>query len=311
MPHTWSRISTHLLWVYRSGKVERAGIIPVRGPFGTITVLSGVVEIRTEDGAYRAEKGETFVLPEGARVYRFSPEHLVLSAACTLRWPDSSPVLGLAEPLVLRGKESAAVTIAVERLLTAVYGRKKTIDWQTAIMASPRDFAHHAAITSQIWEWIHLMAEAAKAHAKESADAGSADPRVQQLRLRLNQADFSQRFRPEDFSQGLGLSWRRLEQLFREEMKLTPSEYYEHRRIWRARQLLGAGRRSVKEISFALGFRHQSSFSRWFLRHSGMSPARVLGHQHGKMWEGPFDAGDPLKRKDIADISLKAKSFRS
>ncbi len=65
--------------------------------------------------------------------------------------------------------------------------------------------------------------------------------------------------------------------LFREEYHVTPLEYRDNILINRAVILLQNGAFSVAEVAETLGFESVSYFSRFFKKHRGVSPSKVLG----------------------------------
>jgi AraC-like DNA-binding protein len=60
--------------------------------------------------------------------------------------------------------------------------------------------------------------------------------------------------------------------LFRRALGISPMDYMRQVRVERARELLSATKRSLKEISWMLGFEDQSQFSREFRSVEGISP---------------------------------------
>jgi AraC family transcriptional regulator len=67
---------------------------------------------------------------------------------------------------------------------------------------------------------------------------------------------------------------------FRHATNMSPHKYLLHRRISRARQLLGSSHIPIAEIAYRLGFSSQSHFSTVFSAWVGESPARFRGQFH-------------------------------
>jgi AraC-like DNA-binding protein len=60
---------------------------------------------------------------------------------------------------------------------------------------------------------------------------------------------------------------------------MTAQVWLERRRLDAARQRLVSEDTPLKEIAFALGFRHPPHFTAWFKRHTGMTPTAFrAGH---------------------------------
>jgi AraC family transcriptional regulator of arabinose operon len=81
-----------------------------------------------------------------------------------------------------------------------------------------------------------------------------------------------QRLRIEKLAAKLNLSPSRLEHLFKNDTGVSITKYRSQVRLGEATLRLKSGRGQIKEIAFALGYRHPSSFSRAFRLAFGISP---------------------------------------
>jgi AraC-like DNA-binding protein len=75
-----------------------------------------------------------------------------------------------------------------------------------------------------------------------------------------------------DIARRLGMAYSHFRREFRRRTGLSPQRYYNQVRLERARRLLGAGDRSLKEIAEQLGFSSAYHFSWAFKRHFGLAP---------------------------------------
>ena len=80
---------------------------------------------------------------------------------------------------------------------------------------------------------------------------------------------------------GLGLSRRRLAEVFSAVYGVTPSDYLARLRLEAAKQLLADTDDSIVDIAYAAGFGGMSSFYRLFKAQTGLSPA-VYRKEHQK-----------------------------
>ena len=67
-----------------------------------------------------------------------------------------------------------------------------------------------------------------------------------------------------------------MEARFREELGMPPHEYILRRRIDRAAALLAAGRSSVTEVAYDLGFSSSQYFAMVFKRFTHRTPSQLL-----------------------------------
>jgi AraC family transcriptional regulator len=72
----------------------------------------------------------------------------------------------------------------------------------------------------------------------------------------------------------LGLSPGYFSMLFKHALGVSPHQYVVQERVHEARQLLAAGRMSISEVAFKLGFSDQSHFSQTFRKMTGTTPKR-------------------------------------
>jgi AraC-like DNA-binding protein len=86
-----------------------------------------------------------------------------------------------------------------------------------------------------------------------------------------------------DVARAVLLSPNYLTSLFRTTTGLSLGNYIKRERIARAKAMLADGRRSVKDVAYALGFEDPYTFSRTFKRVEGVSPLhyRRMGGHHG------------------------------
>jgi AraC family transcriptional regulator len=75
-----------------------------------------------------------------------------------------------------------------------------------------------------------------------------------------------------DIAAVVGLSVSHFKILFRESVGLPAHQYVIHRRVERAKSLLGEGKLSISQIAFETGFAHQSHLARHMRRVLGVSP---------------------------------------
>jgi AraC family transcriptional activator of pobA len=76
----------------------------------------------------------------------------------------------------------------------------------------------------------------------------------------------------EFYAEKLSLSAKRLNQILKQKIGLTINQILQERLLIEAKHLLFIGKKSIKEISFSLGFQDSSYFSRFFKKMTKLSP---------------------------------------
>ncbi len=78
----------------------------------------------------------------------------------------------------------------------------------------------------------------------------------------------------EELARELNIGYSYFRQMFRKYTGISPAQYHLNLRIQKAKELLMAGNKSIKEIAFELGFESNQYFSRVFAAKCGLSPAK-------------------------------------
>lgn len=83
---------------------------------------------------------------------------------------------------------------------------------------------------------------------------------------------YAEKIRLRDIAQELHINPSYLSSLFKQEMRITLTDYVSHLRIMKSKALLISGNLSLAEISSIVGFEDQSYYSKTFKRIEGMTP---------------------------------------
>lgn len=89
--------------------------------------------------------------------------------------------------------------------------------------------------------------------------------------------DLANPLRIEDVARQVGLSQRRLGEIFRELFGASPFQCLTQWRLEEGRALLARGDLSVKQVAHMMGYTHVSSFSYAYARHFGCPPSSAKG----------------------------------
>jgi AraC-like DNA-binding protein len=78
-----------------------------------------------------------------------------------------------------------------------------------------------------------------------------------------------------DVAKTVGISQRKLIEIFREVFGATPLQCFVQWRLEQARLLLQSGNLSVKQVSYMVGYNYESNFSLAFTRYFGLPPSSL------------------------------------
>ncbi len=131
-----------------------------------------------------------------------------------------------------------------------------------------RDSARHL-LSSFLWRWF---GRSTQPDPRAQLSSGHAEKAHVEKALSLMQKQVRENLRVEDIAWKLGLSTEHFIRIFRNQVRMTPGQYFTRLKVEGASGLLMSSDKSVGEISDWFGFENQFHFSRIFRKCTGMSP---------------------------------------
>ena len=274
----WRSLRHEWLWVYR-GPVPQSGVwsaeIPV--PAGVFFVESGEVRIRADGKETLVPRGQAFFSAPRLRQHWFAANTCLLSVGFRSQWPDGTSLFRNALNFTAA---APALRKATQRLFACIHGAQKIVTYRQAIQPVTHSASgwagHEAAFAAWFAVWMETLQQLG---VQPELQARTSRRRVDQLVAWLQALPLDQTAPslPPDFPIGS----RRAEQLLQQQFGIGMRLFMERRRLDVARERIVADQATLKEIAFALGFRHASHFTAWFRRHTGVSPSeyRLCGVQ--------------------------------
>lgn len=274
----WRTLRCDWLWVYR-GPVPQCDVwsaeIPV--PAGVFFVERGEVRIQADGREIRVPRGQAFFSSPHLRRHWFAPGTSLLSVGFRSQWPDGASLFRDALNFTAA---TPALRRATRRLFNSIHGTNKIVTYRQAteaVACSATDWiAREAAFAAWFVVWIETLQQLG---VQPALPPRASRRRVDQLVAWL------QALPPDQTNPGLPpgfpIGRRRAEQLLQQHLGTGMRAFMERRRLDVARERIMADQHTLKEIAFALGFRHASHFTAWFRRQTGVSPSayRLCGMQ--------------------------------
>ena len=272
-------------WVYK-GAPERWG--EGWGEFSEIPasvffVEKGCVELAFEGGRVVAcYAGDVFLGCRSVRKHRIALGTRVLSVGYDLTWVTRHPVYAQGLNLRIPAKECATKMVyrklrtASLALLREFHPERREIDFVTAAHLPPSDAGSSIRQQIAFWMWFSQLQPVFEHHKIAPNFPMARSAIVREVKEIVDRYPLSASFRNIAKTMELPVGWRRVQQLFQEELHQTPHDYFDTRRMDHARRRLRMRGVSVKEVAAELGFHSLSNFSDWFKKSSGLSPRQFL-----------------------------------
>lgn len=273
-PALWRGITFDWLWVYRGAtphSLQWSQEIIV--PPGVFFVEKGRVKIRANEKEIDVRPGHAFFSAPGSRQQWFAEDTHLLSVGFRCQWPDGLPLYSVGLNITLPGSRVKRLLEVTETLFTEVHWRKKEVSYREGTAEINRTLQawsrHEAAF--RLW-FAEYTAVLEKNHIHPTPRTRAEDRRSQHLRQWLQDWPLDRALDLNEVASELSLTPRRIHQLLKDELGTTAQAYLDRRRLENARQRLLQEDVPLKEMAFALGFKHPPHFTAWFRRHTGMTP---------------------------------------
>jgi AraC-like DNA-binding protein len=271
-------LQCELLWIYR-GKpdyIEDPG-----EEFETATsiffVEQGSISLKWAEGSAICRAGDLFLSRLGPRQQVFSPNAELLSIGYHFSWASEKPIFdeGLNRHLpgngAFRSTRKKLYQSSVD-LFHKIYGNLKKQNLTRAMLNDTATIQNYANRNAAFAEWLRILVESFAIFEIPAALPLAQNSIVRQAKYYIDSHPLNHPLHYSELLSVMNVGWRRLQQLFQSEMHITPSDYFEKRRLYYARIRLKEPNISVKEVASELGFKNLSHFSIWFKRHFNLSP---------------------------------------
>lgn len=262
----WMRQGLGLFWIYEGnfprGARSTGGAVV---PFRVWGVRTGAVRITYRTGTIVGGPGDWLVLPELSLGHVISTGSTLVSLALDTVASDGG-VLGGLRPMCIRGGTPALVG-AVAALQAWAVGHGTVLSSRQMRFTS-MTAAQYGTQQSLLWQITGILLDLAPSEPRGDA----LDTRLHLLLELLEHASDAAFPRPSQLAHACGVSWRRIQQLCREQWDETPRELHNRLRTRSAVRWLAQPETAIKEIAHSVGFPSADRFSHWFKRQVGISP---------------------------------------
>lgn len=243
-------------------------------PFAAWLVQRGSVTVRlagdhAPEQTVTARKNQWLILPARPRTHKMSRGTHLLSVRMIMDHVNGFPLLTAKGPICLHRSKIPALEPMASLVAERVSQRRATPSAN-----SSRSLAAELELRAAFLTFINAYIAITLAHGWILPVTGPTSAPVERVVLWIQQQDHSIPLRQAKMARVAGISLSHLKRLFISEFHLTPSAWWQNRRLKEACRLLQDTDVSLKAIAATLAFRFPSHFSIWFRQRTGMSPLK-------------------------------------
>jgi AraC-like DNA-binding protein len=232
-------------------------------------IRSGGVSITTDQGSWCARPGDwVFILPT-LRQQNYIPGSQVVSICYRFGHPGGLPWYSKANVLVFRDYPHLdSATAALLEATESASGRRP-LGASFDFTCLPFDWLR---IEAAFRAWLVAVFALLRDRGVELTVRSPKDDRVARALSVIQREPWAELAEPAELALTLGLSRRRLEQLFATEFGHGLAEERNRCRLAIAKDALSQPGLPIKQIARRFGFPSSPAFRSWFLHHAGISP---------------------------------------
>jgi len=273
-PAVWQSLTFEWLWVYH-------GYVPIQAiwssevsvPSGWFWVECGLVKIRAGDREITLKAGQSFFSAPGMRQQWFAKGTRLMSVGLRGLWPGGLPLYQSGLNLALTAAKTKTMLAATQELFRAVHGLQKSVSYQEGIITPSRSLLDWSRHEAAFRAWFAVYAsQLQQCGVPLQPRTSFKDRRLATVCAAMSDWPLDQPFRASPLALMVGLGERRVLDLIRAHFGMSAQVWMERRRLEVARQRLISEDTALKEIAFALGFRHPPHFTTWFKKRTGITP---------------------------------------
>lgn len=271
----WKNLDAQLIWIYE-GKPEIAHGCSTNNYYTAWYMQAGHLNLDANIHPQKITPGKWVILPPMPVWRDFSPRARILSIHFEAKWVTGQRLLDFSQPRTLFPRQTNGwlePTIPMLKLVNQHYP-----DAMSHLGESMGDYALYAQLQGHFLNWLsRLWTGMAKLPDIHVYMPPFADGRAQEMKSWLDRWPLNEPFRQDLLAQAFHLSLTHSNRLFSAAFGTTPKRYINQRRLGFVRSALRSSSQSIKEIAYAIAFRHPSEFSSWFKQSTGKSPKAFRG----------------------------------
>ena len=268
----WSSLRTELLWIYEGGVQSASLRVTTDHRYGYWVWLlrKGEVTVKAGTQSLTAREGQWLIPPQGILSQEFSPDARILSVHFLCQWPTGENLFIERDGLVLESAQFPQLERSAARLERLVH--RHFPDVKLDFLEQATEYPVFLKFKQRFLQWLIDFFDTMTEQKRTFSHEGGGDERLARAAECLHMTPMDSPFPAARLQQETSLGRTQLDRLFWKAFHTTTREYWEYLKQESAINSLIATAMPIKEISYRLGFKQPSHFTKWFSRRVGQTP---------------------------------------
>lgn len=251
-------LSMQLLWAYHFENPQPRSR-HFRGGITLWHLKTGKLELHSPSFSTHHQAPCWLLFGSGWRSHRFTHPCQLTSIAVRIR-KNNGPLFAL--PPLTQLQQSGNLARLTDRIIQL---RQTPVSEDPSLQA-----LEHMNLQSVLWEWCHDLTAILHAHHLNPFAPVIKHPGLREAVSWLNKQ--TGKILEPQVAEIACMSVSHLKRVFKQEMNMSLREYLHQHRLELCTESLTRTTKSIKEVSFNLGFNNPASFTHWFKKHFHQTP---------------------------------------
>lgn len=268
----WASLRSQLLWVW-DGQVapeSRTHYSDHSTGYWVWLLKAGTVRVQLGETSWEARAGQWIVSPQGRTTQEFSEDARILSVHFLCQWATGENLFLGTDAIVWEAENFPGLERTACELNRLVHRHLPKIRME--LMEQAIDYPFFLRIEERFLHWLGEFHKAMIKSGRGFSQRGSCDDRLSRAERCLRESPMTEPFPDKQLQAETALGRAHLDRLFWKEFGGTTREYWEKLRENAATRMLEASSYTMKEITYELGFKQPSHFTKWFRRRFKSTP---------------------------------------
>jgi AraC-like DNA-binding protein len=264
-------LKSEFIWAYESAVTSPIHSKRYQAPGQSAFLISaGRLHVETNAGHLAVGPGHWCLPHQGPRVLRMEPGGHLLSVRFRVYWPGGEPLFNAPVAEVIEASQAPKLEKQARTLIRAVSrahpGAKGDLPWLKT------DLLTYFRLQQTFDTWVSAYVETMLRIGAVASRLAKTDPRLLQVMSWIDGLPLDHLLTEDDLLRQSRLSSSQLNRLFTQRFALTPTQYFDNRKLTEAKRLIRSSPMAIKQVAYGLGFASSPAFTRWFRKKTGQSP---------------------------------------